>query len=105
LRDVLGCGEIAVFGGDDGTVRVSSVGVISGGAGSDGALAAADEGLDCLVTGEMGHSSWHVVRESGVAVLAAGHYATEKPGVLAVMDRIASEFDVEVAFADIPTGL
>jgi len=104
LKNKLGFDDISILGGGNGE-KIETVGVVSGGAGSDGVIAAAGEGLDCLVTGEMGHASWHVVRESGVAVLAAGHYATEKPGVLAVMDGIAAEFDVETLFVDIPTGL
>ena len=84
---------------------IKRVGVISGGAGSDGVSAAVEADLDCLITGELGHSSWHVALESGIAVLAGGHYQTEKPGVLSVMEKLASEFDVETEFIDIPTGL
>ena len=85
--------------------KLKKIGVISGGAGSDGVLAAAKEGLDCLVTGEMGHSSWHIIRETGIAVITGGHYATEIPGVIAVMEDLENMFDVECEFIDIPTGL
>ena len=85
--------------------KIKKIGVISGGAGSDGVLAAAKEGLDCLVTGEMGHSSWHIIRETGISVIAGGHYATEIPGVIAVMEDLENMFDVESEFIDIPTGL
>ncbi len=92
-----------IFGNKKG--KIKKIGVISGGAGSDGVEAAAVEGLDCLVTGEIGHGSWHIINETGIAVLAGGHYNTEKPGVIAVMDELESMFDVECEFIDIPTGL
>lgn len=87
------------------TDKILEVGVVSGGAGTDGVLAAANGNLDCLITGEMGHQSWHHIVETGIAVLAGGHYETEKPGVLAVMEKLRKEFDVETKFIDIPTGL
>ena len=85
--------------------KISTVGIISGGAGSDGLAAAAGIKLDCLITGEFGHSSWHLAAEYGLTVLAGGHYATETPGVLAVMVKTAAEFDVDTVFIDLPTGL
>jgi dinuclear metal center YbgI/SA1388 family protein len=85
--------------------RIKKIGVISGGAGSDGIIAAANEGVECLVTGEIGHSSWHIINECGIAVITGGHYATETPGIIAVMDDLENMFDVECEFIDIPTGL
>ncbi len=85
--------------------KIKKIGVISGGAGSDGVIAAGKEGLECLITGEIGHSSWHIIKETGIAVIAGGHYDTEKPGVIAVMEDLENMFDVECEFIDIPTGL
>jgi dinuclear metal center YbgI/SA1388 family protein len=92
-----------VFGRTTG--KIKKIGVISGGAGTDGVMAAAAAGLDCLITGEIGHSSWHVINETGISVLAGGHYNTEKPGVIAVMEEVEMMFDVNCQFIDIPTGL
>ena len=44
-------------------------------------------------------------KEADVAVVAAGHYRTEIPGVLNVMNIVAEEFGIECAFRELPTGL
>ena len=40
-----------------------------------------------------------------MSVLAMGHYRTETPGVLAVMDAVKKQFGIEVEFVDLPTGM
>ena len=86
--------------------KVSKVGVISGGGAFPEAFSEAfEQGIDCLVTGEMGHSACHYAREAGVSVLAMGHYRTETPGVLEVMDRVKKQFKIEVEVVDLPTGM
>jgi putative NIF3 family GTP cyclohydrolase 1 type 2 len=85
--------------------KVSKVGIISGGAGEKGILAAVNEGLDCLITGEFGHTSWHLVKELGISVIACGHYKTEIPGIKALQEALDTFFDIETEFIDIPTGL
>ena len=86
--------------------KVSKVAVISGGGAFPEAFSEAyEQGIDCLITGEMGHSAWHYAREAGVSVLAMGHYRTETPGVLAVMERVKKQFGIEVEFVDLPTGM
>jgi dinuclear metal center YbgI/SA1388 family protein len=102
LIDGIG-GEQTVYG--DPACELRTVGVISGGAGLDGVLAAAAEGLDCLVTGEVTHTAYHVVAETGLTVIAAGHYASETPGVHAVMAEVAARFGIQTEFIDLPTGL
>ena len=62
-------------------------------------------GVDLLVTGEVLHESWHVARELGINLIAAGHYATETHGVRALGDALAKHYGVKVQFLDIPTGL
>jgi dinuclear metal center YbgI/SA1388 family protein len=84
---------------------VKKVGVISGGSGLEGVVAALKEGIDCLITGEFEHQNYHLAKENGLAVIAAGHYKTETPGVFAVMDIIKDKFDVKTDFVNIPTGL
>lgn len=84
--------------------QVRTVGVVSG-AGADAVGACAELGLDALVTGEVGHAQYHTVLESGVSVLAAGHYRSEVPGVKTVMERVADRFDVACRFFDLPTGM
>ena len=71
----------------------------------DGLMACIEGGIDCFVTGEMTHSMYHFVKESGIAVITLGHYHSETPGVKAVMNEIAKKFDISCEFFDIPTGL
>ena len=81
------------------------VGIISGGPGSFGIEAAVEKGLDCLITGEVYHGIWHLIQETGINVIAAGHYCTEKPGVIAVMQKIQQKFKLDCEFIELPTGL
>jgi dinuclear metal center YbgI/SA1388 family protein len=96
-------GSELVYGDPEREIR--TVGVISGGAGPGGVLAAAAEGLDCLFTGEANHTSYHFIAETGLTVIVAGHYASETPGVRAVMHDLAARFKLTTEFIDLPTGL
>ena len=97
-------GDFFCFG--EMETKVSKVGVISGGGAFPEAFAEAfEQGIDCLITGEMGHSAFHYAREAGVSVLAMGHYRTETPGVLELMARVKKQFGIEVEFIDLPTGM
>jgi dinuclear metal center YbgI/SA1388 family protein len=87
-----------------GKETLSRVAVISG-AGSSALETCAALGIDALVTGEYGHTDYHVAKELGINLIAAGHYATETPGVHAVLEILADEFDLETVFIDHPTGL
>jgi dinuclear metal center YbgI/SA1388 family protein len=84
---------------------ITKIGIISGGSGSEGIEAAAAIGLDCLITGEVGHSSWHLINELGIMVISCGHYKSEIPGVKAVMNNIKEKFKLNCEFVDFPTGL
>jgi dinuclear metal center YbgI/SA1388 family protein len=87
-----------------GPERVERVGVLTGGGGSF-ARAAADLGLDALVTGEGSHHTHFDAMEFGIHVLFAGHYATETFGVRALGEHVAERFDLDCRFLDQPTGL
>lgn len=103
LEKYLGA-EAVIFG--DSEKKVLKAGIISGGSGSDGIQEAADMGIDCFVTGEVGHSSYHLIMESGMPVISLGHYCSEKPGVLKMMELVNKNFELEACeFVDIPTGL
>ncbi len=86
-----------------GPQYIKKVGIVSGG-GADAIEDCPELGIDCLVTGEFGHSHYHLAKEVGVHVVAAGHYQTEVWGVKAVMERIEQEYDMTCRFIDIPTG-
>ncbi|MFC7339046.1 Nif3-like dinuclear metal center hexameric protein [Haloferula chungangensis] len=87
-----------------GPERVRSVGVVTGGAGSEVAQAAA-AGVDTFVTGEGPHWSYPLAEELGLNVVFGGHYATETFGVKALAGALAERFGLDWEFADHPTGL
>lgn len=88
-------------GGPDHVERVA---VVTGG-GASFVQAAAELGLDALVTGEGPHHTHFDAMELGVHVLFGGHYATETFGVRALADHVAERFRLEAFFIDQPTGL
>lgn len=103
-------GHIAEFAGGTPVIvgaadrPVATVGIVSGG-GADAVDCCSTAGVDCLVTGELTHQHYHAAVEADVPVIVGGHYATETPGVKAVMSRIQSLFDVQCEFVDLPTAL
>ncbi len=76
---------------------IRSVGIITGGANRDWALAHR-EGLDAFITGEMSEHDWYDAQEAGIHMFAGGHHATEQFGIQALMGEIESNFDVECFF-------
>ncbi len=85
--------------------QVQRVGVISGGAGMGGLLAALECGCDLLVTGEFDHTMYSIVAENPITVLALGHYDSEVFGVQRVGEMLQEELSLECCFVDVPTGL
>lgn len=94
------CGrEPQVFEGNRDPV--SSVGIVTGAAQREYHQAVA-AGLDAYVTGEATEWVLHQAAEDGVHYVAAGHYATERFGVLALGRWLAREHGLEVEFVDLP---
>lgn len=58
-------------------------------------------GMDAFVTGEVSEQTVHTARENGIHFFAAGHHATERYGVQAVGNYLASRFGLEHRFIDI----
>lgn len=101
LERALGSAPHLAPGGPGKTARI---GIVTGGAGSEVAQAAA-EGVDTFVTGEGPHHSYTLAEELGVNVFYGGHYATETFGVKALAAEVARRFRVPWEFIDHPTGL
>jgi len=80
------------------------VGVITGGAGSEIAAAAA-AGVDFYVTGEGAQHTFFDAQELAINVVYAGHYATETFGVCALAQHLGARFGLDWEFIDLPTGL
>lgn len=62
---------------------------------------AAEAGAQLFISGEVSEQTIHLSRELGIHFIAAGHHATERYGVKALGEYIASNFDVDVQFIDI----
>ncbi len=88
-------------GGPD---QVRSVGIITGGAGSE-IFAMAETGVDTFITGEGPHWSYTAAEELGLNVIYGGHYATETFGVKALSAWLGERYDLPWEFVDHPTGL
>jgi dinuclear metal center YbgI/SA1388 family protein len=101
LTRLVGGGVRLIPGGPE---VVGRVGVLTGGGGGFVA-AAADAGLDTLVTGEGSHHTFFDAMEGGVNLFYAGHYATETFGVRALAEHLESRFGLSWLFLDQPTGL
>ena len=68
-------------------------------------LAAVEQGIDTLIVGEGPHHTAVRAPDMGLAVIYAGHYATETPGVRALADHVGQRFVVPWSFVSSPTGL
>jgi dinuclear metal center YbgI/SA1388 family protein len=75
------------------------------GASSDTLREAAMAGVDTLIVGEGPHHTGVEAQELGIAVLYAGHYATETFGVRAVGAELERAFGLPWTFVPAPTGL
>ncbi len=84
-----------------GPSEISKVGIVSGG-GESVLYEAIELGLDAYITGEVKEWVMNVAREAGVHYLAAGHYATERLGILALGEHLEEKFGLQVSFVDVP---
>ncbi|MGA3178838.1 MAG: Nif3-like dinuclear metal center hexameric protein [Verrucomicrobiota bacterium] len=101
LAGILGWAPVLLPGGP---TRCRRIGVVTGGAGSQLKIAAA-EGVDTFITGEGPHWTYALAEELGLNVFYGGHYATETFGVKALAAELSKEFGVPWVFLDHPTGL
>ena len=58
-------------------------------------------GVDAYLSGEISEPTVHIARETGIHYFSAGHHATERDGVRALGQLLASKFQVEFEFIDI----
>ena len=84
-----------------GPEEIRSVGIVTGG-GQKEVRQAIDSGLDLYLTGEASEFVLHLVKEERIHFIAAGHYATERFGIIALGGHIRSHFGLSVDFIDIP---
>lgn len=63
--------------------------------------AAALAGVDAYISGEISEQTPHLAREYGIDYIAAGHYATERYGALALGEHLAEHFGLQHQFIEI----
>jgi dinuclear metal center YbgI/SA1388 family protein len=97
VEDRLGRQPLLVSGGDQ---PVRKIGWCTGAAQNYIEQAAA-LGLDAFISGEVSEQTVHTARELGIHYVAAGHHATERYGVWALGERLASVFGISHQFVDI----
>lgn len=79
---------------------IKTLGIITGGANSQW-RESLKEGLDAYITGEMSEHDYHESRESNIHMYAGGHHATEKFGIISLMQKIQKDFPaLECEFLD-----
>lgn len=84
----------------DENKMISKMGIITGGANNEWPEAM-KEGLDAYLTGEISEYNWHDSIEAGIHYFAGGHHATERPGIIALMNKVkADKPSLEVEFFD-----
>ncbi|MCK5491280.1 MAG: Nif3-like dinuclear metal center hexameric protein [Candidatus Pacebacteria bacterium] len=84
-----------------GKKKIKKVAVISGGASPD-YIQAIEIGADVFVTGDIRENVVREVEESGINVINAGHYNTEKIGIMNLGKLVEKKFNVGVEFVDVP---
>jgi dinuclear metal center YbgI/SA1388 family protein len=86
--------------------RTNRWGMCSGaGASSDTLKEAAKKDIDTLIVGEGPHHTAVQAEEMGIAIIYAGHYATETLGVRALADHLGNKYGLPSTFINAPTGL
>jgi dinuclear metal center YbgI/SA1388 family protein len=61
--------------------------------------------IDTLIVGEGPHWTAIYAEENELAIIYAGHYATETLGVRALADHLGEKFGISSSFLSAPTGL
>lgn len=87
-----------------GPKKTGTIGIITGGAGSE-IYKVAQDGIDTFITGEAPHWAAVAADELGMNLLLGGHYATEVFGVKALAAHLSKRFKIPWAFIDCPTGM
>ncbi|MCK4555006.1 MAG: Nif3-like dinuclear metal center hexameric protein [Candidatus Aenigmarchaeota archaeon] len=88
-----------------GPKSVRNIGIVSG-SGSFAIMQMKRAGLDTLLSGEPKHAAYHDALEARINVVYAGHYATERFGVMALSEKLKKEFpELRTRFIESQTGL
>jgi putative NIF3 family GTP cyclohydrolase 1 type 2 len=82
-----------------GKDKIKSIAAISGGGSPYGKdlQNLLERNIDLYITGEVTEGIRELTREAEVNLIAGGHYATERLGVLALMDEVRKKFKNKVS--------
>ena len=61
---------------------------------------AAKEKIDCYITGEMNHSDILKAKDLKINIILAGHYETEKLGMIKLSQTLTKKFKSQCFFLD-----
>jgi dinuclear metal center YbgI/SA1388 family protein len=75
------------------------------GASGDTLKEAARMNVDTLIVGEGPHHTAVQAEENNLAIIYAGHYATETLGVRALAEHLGDKYGIPTSFVNAPTGL
>jgi len=96
VEEVLGARQIRMIGSPDKPVQVVA---LCGGGGKRLIPDAYRAGADVYVTGDIGHHDFLDADALGLAVIDAGHYETERPGMEALAHRLSKQFaEIPIVF-------
>ena len=98
VRDRLGVKKVQVVGDD--RRKVGRVAVLSG-AGGDALLKESCQCADVVVTGEISHHTALEVKMRGMAVICAGHFATEVVGMSFFAEALGKQEKIKKAGVEI----
>ena len=87
-----------------GSDSIETVYVVSG-AGRNEIDRVCDLGVDAYITGDAKESTPYISRETGMNYIFAGHYNTERLGIIELSKIIADRFDVDTRFIDVENTL
>lgn len=94
-------GRTVLHCGDNAPSQIHRIAWCTGG-GQGFIEQAARFGVDAFITGEVSEQTIHIAREMGLHFFAAGHHATERGGIRALGEWLATHHDIDVTFIDIP---
>ena len=107
VQDRLGCAGTnslrRLIGRPAGDTPIRTV-AICGGAGASLLPDALKEKADAFVTADIRHDQFLDAAAAGIALIDAGHEATETPGMKALAERVAERFAEEVSVVFLPSG-
>lgn len=98
-------GDVVVSGMKPDAITKSWAICTGSGASAETLEEAADLGIDTLIVGEGPHWTAVEADEIDIAIIYAGHYATETLGVRALARHLAERFSLEWFPVNAPTGL